>query len=111
MTSALTTPLAAATTPNIKRKWRPTERQQRAIDALMDFYPGERVRREALDRISGSSNGPDIILQLRQKFGHDSIECERRKTVDRDGKSCMVGHYYLTEIGFQRIQDWEASHV
>ena len=75
-------------------------RHARVIQALL---PGNWIVREALDRVAGSSNGPDVIYQLRGKFGHDAIESERIEAIDRDGKACQVGRYRLTEQGRQRL--------
>lgn len=66
-----------------------TPRQQRAINALR-FKP---CLREEIDRITGASNGPQIISELRKK-GFD-IPCPRVNSIDRDGKPCRPGRYYL----------------
>jgi hypothetical protein len=79
-----------------------TPRQQRAIDALaqsQDWLP-----REAIDRIAGSSNGPQVIMELRRKVtGDDGIEMERVEMTDRDGRSCRPGRYRLTPQGRSRL--------
>ena len=49
--------------------------------------------REALDRIAGASNGPNIIMELR-RMGL-AIECERLERLDRDGRTCRPGRYTL----------------
>ena len=49
--------------------------------------------REEIDRIAGASNGPEVISQLR-KLGF-VIDCIRVPKLDRDGKSCRPGRYYL----------------
>lgn len=44
-----------------------TPRQERVIRALVGT--GEWTSREAIDRIARASNGPEVIRQLRQRFG------------------------------------------
>jgi len=66
-----------------------TPRQQRAINAL-------RLKprwREEIDRIAGASNGPQVISELRKKGF--VINCIRVKSIDKDGKTCRPGRYYL----------------
>lgn len=66
-----------------------TPRQQRTIEAL-------RLKprwREEIDRIAGASNGPQVISELR-KMGF-VIRCIRVDSIDRDGKPCRPGRYYL----------------
>lgn len=75
-------------------------RQARVLDALR---PGHWVDREPLDRIAGSSNGPDVISKLRRKFGQDSIDMELIDGTDRDGKPCRTGRYRLTQQGRERL--------
>ena len=74
-------------------------RQARVLDALL---PGRWVDREPLDRIAGSSNGPDVVWKLRHKIGVDAIEMELIDGTDRDGKPCRTGRYRLTEPGRAR---------
>ena len=50
-------------------------RMRRTIDALANCYPSGNITREALDRISGSSNSPDQIYKLRRDhLGFDGVE-------------------------------------
>lgn len=65
------------------------EREVRVLTALLD----QPTMREALDRIAGASNSPDIVFRLRNR-GLE-IHCERIKTLDRDGKICRPGKYSL----------------
>ena len=67
-----------------------TPRQRRALFALRNGP----VMREALDRIAGASNGPNIIMELR-RMGL-VIECERLHCLDRDGRTCRPGRYTLS---------------
>ena len=71
-------------------------RQARVIRALM---PGAWITREALDRIAGASNAPDVIMKLRNKLGHDAIDTERIDGTDRDGRPCRTGRYRMTDPG------------
>lgn len=71
-------------------------RQARVIHALL---PGAWITREALDRIAGASNAPDVIMKLRGKLGHDAIDTELIDGTDRDGRPCRTGRYRLTEPG------------
>lgn len=66
-----------------------TPRQLRAANALK-LKPRWR---EEIDRIAGASNGPQVISELRRKgYG---IQCIRVASIDRDGKPCRPGRYYL----------------
>lgn len=79
-----------------------TPRQQRVIDALLQAE--DWLAREAIDRIAGASNGPQIVLELRRKLtGQDGIEMEQVDQVDRDGRCCKPGRYRLTPIGRERV--------
>ena len=89
------------TTPNSNlAETRLTIRQRRAIKAMKSH---KQVSRELLDSITGSSNSPDVIHQLRCKLGNDAIETKLVDGVDCDGKRCQTGRYSLTEIGHQRV--------
>ncbi len=69
----------------------PSEREMRALRALLDGP----VRREALDRICAASNGPDVVMWLRRRYGLD-IPCQRRPRRDLDGQVGWPGTYFLT---------------
>lgn len=77
-------------------------RQARVIRALL---PGAWITREALDRIAGASNAPDVIMKLRGKLGHDAIDTERIDGTDRDGRPCRTGRYRLSEPGRVRAAE------
>ena len=77
-------------------------RQARVITALM---PGAWITREALDRIAGASNAPDVVLKLRGKLGHDAIDTELTDGTDRDGRPCRTGRYRMTEPGRVRAAE------
>lgn len=85
-----------------------TERQNRALSALRNAAGW--ISREQIDRIAGASNGPQIILELRRKFGYDAIDMRRMEEVDRDGKRCLPGQYTLTEKGRALVRKyWESN--
>lgn len=73
----------------------PNVRSPRDIRVLQVLPKGE-ICREALDRISGASNSPDIIFRLRHRHGF-RIDCVRRHAIDRDGRPCEVGYYSMTD--------------
>jgi hypothetical protein len=78
-----------------------TPRQMRVLQALLER--AGLVSREQIDRIAGASNGPQIIQEVRQKVtGYDGLQMVRRDSVDRDGKPCKPGWYYLTDVGRAR---------
>lgn len=56
--------------------------------------------REVLDKIAGSSNGPDAIAALRRK-GLD-IPCERTPCRDADGEIVFRGLYRFTDLDRER---------
>lgn len=70
-----------------------TARQKRALDAL---WTGPKMR-EALDRMAGCSNGPQLVRDLKDK-GID-IDCVLVESIDRDGRPCKPGRYELTHTG------------
>lgn len=78
-------------------------RQKRALAALWNHAQ----TREALDRISGSSNSPDVIARLRSK-GLD-IPCTTISVTDRDGKNVRPGVYRLTPEDLLKIAPCIAS--
>lgn len=80
-----------------------TPRQARVLHALE--LTTSWIAREAIDRIAGASNGPDVISRLRHKLGNDAIDMERFDTVDRDGRPAKPGHYRLTDMGRQRLAE------
>lgn len=65
-------------------------RQLRVISALLKRPHW----RKEVDNVAGCSNDPDLILQLRRR-GLD-IRCKREVVIDRDGKKCRSGVYYLS---------------
>ncbi len=78
-----------------------TPRQARAVNALV--LAKDWIGREAIDRIAGASNGPEVIRQLRLRLGYDSIEMQRVEAIDRDGHPCKPGRYRLTPEGRAKL--------
>ena len=74
-----------------------TPRQRRTLVALWDGP----LMREAVDRIAGCSNGPQLISYLKAK-GVD-IQCELVHSLDRDGKPSKPGRYSLTDRGRAKL--------
>ena len=65
-------------------------REARLIRALLQ----RPHMREELDRIAGVSNGPDLIMNVKNTVGL-MINCERLSFIDRDGRRCRPGRYTL----------------
>ena len=85
-----------------------TTRQARVIHALV--HTKEWIAREAIDRIAGASNGPEVIRQLRQRLGYDAIEMERIAVFDCDGLPTKPGRYRLTDKGRGCLAEMEGRH-
>lgn len=85
-----------------------TPSQSRVLQALLGT--DDWIAREAIDRIAGSSNGPEVIRQLRQRFGYDAIEMERISTVDRDGLPTQPGRYRLSDTGRECLAEMEGRN-
>lgn len=78
-------------------------RHLRAISALMH----RPVTREELDSITGAANGPDLVAQLRRRGLQ--APCKRIVFIDRDGKTCRPGVYFLTLRDRALISTWLKS--
>jgi hypothetical protein len=63
-------------------------------------------RRESIDTIAGVSNGPDVVMTLRES-GLE-IPCERIATLDRDGKTRRPGVYRMTAGDRIKFHQWRA---
>ena len=85
----------------------PTPRQRRVLAALAatDGW----ISREEVDRIAGASNGPQIIAELRHRWGI-SIEMEQARVVDRDNRPCKPGRYRLKPEGRERLTELGDFH-
>lgn len=67
-----------------------TKRERRALLRLL----ASAAMREEIDNEAGCSNGPDLVLNLRER-GLE-LPCKRLSFKDRDGKWCHPGLYRLT---------------
>lgn len=68
------------------------------------------LHRQELDAVAGCSNGPDLVMALRD-LGLDKdkhLTCTRVPFIDRDGKPCHPGVYALTSEGKRLIWAWHA---
>jgi hypothetical protein len=68
-----------------------TPRQHRLLSALLV----DPCTREDVDRITGASNGPDEVLQLRRQH-RMTIPCTRKGSKDKDDHPVQTGIYRLT---------------
>lgn len=68
-------------------------RERRVLEYLWSHVS---AMREVVDRVAGSSNGPDVVARVRHKLNIE-IPCDRIPAIDRDGKPCKPGRYSLTE--------------
>lgn len=74
-----------------------TPRQRRLAAALAT---GRWVSREDVDSIAGTSNGPEIVRQLRRRVtGDDGLEMMLFDGFDRDGQPVKYGRYRFTPDG------------
>lgn len=77
-------------------------RTMRVIKALWK----DKVMREDLDKIAGSSNSPDIVFRLRNCGKDLEIPCVRIDSKDVDGKRCRPGRYEFTTDDKAKIAEW-----
>ena len=75
-------------------------RHLRAIAALLR----RPMPREQLDSLSGASNSPELVAELRRR-GLE-LPCERIRFIDRDGSPCRPGVYSLTAADRRLIHSW-----
>lgn len=66
-------------------------RELRLLSALLYLD----LSRERLDRVVGCSNGPDLVMRLRNREGLE-LPCPRQKGSDRDGNPVKYGVYRPT---------------
>lgn len=69
-----------------------SERHRRVLLALLS---GPKTR-EQLDRAAGASNGPDVVLKLRRRYGLQ-LPCTLGAVRDRDGATVERGIYRLSQ--------------
>ena len=83
-------------------------REARLIRALLQGP----LMREEVDRIAGVSNGPDLVMNVRNSIGL-KIDCERLSFIDRDGRRCRPGRYSLEpqsrETAMRWLGGWDAE--
>ena len=86
------------------RKFLGTEnpRHLRALAVLMR----RPVSRENLDSLAGCSNGPELVAELRRRGLEGELLCERIAFIDRDGRPCRPGTYFLTAKGRRLVLNW-----
>ncbi len=95
---------SAAESANVERHLSiRSPRQQRALMRLMRGP----AWREEIDRVAGTSNGPDVIGRLRKK-GLE-VPCEQLERIDRDGRRCRPGLYSLTPDDRRMVRQWLAQ--
>jgi hypothetical protein len=82
-------------------------RHLRVIIELMRAA-GRDVRRETVDQVAGASNGPEVVAELRRRGLH--LPCDRIDAIDRDGKPCRPGVYWLTADDFTKLGNWLATN-
>ena len=80
-------------------------RHLRVIHALLR----RPMPREQLDEVSGASNGPDLVAELRRR-GLE-VPCTRTKKKDRDLFDCWPGVYHVTQRDRIRIARWQAGRT
>jgi hypothetical protein len=76
----------------------------RHLRALGELVKRVSVSREALDKIAGCSNSPELVAELR-RLGLE-VRCDKVQLLDRDGRTCLAGWYYLTPIDRVLIEQW-----
>ena len=86
-----------------------TPRQARALQALLQ----KPVMREQMARVTGASNSPEVVSQLR-KLGL-LVHCKRLNKRDRDGLPCEPGLYTLVtqskKLAKVLLAQWNAKQV
>lgn len=76
----------------------------RELRALALLLAGS-ILREALDKSVGCSNGPDLIHRLSKKKGL-AIGRARLDCIDRYGRRCRPGVYWLTDNDRSLVLKW-----
>ena len=74
---------------------------------VIHFLLNRPMPRKQFDRSVGCSNGPDLVFRMRQK-GLE-IPCIKIDAIDRDGKPCRPGVFYLTDSDRKKINRWLTS--
>jgi hypothetical protein len=74
----------------------------RAVRTLRSLVLGPQSR-EAIDHVSGSSNGPNVVMRLRRQF-RLVVPCAAESVEDRDGLLTSRGVYKLTARDAERAR-------
>lgn len=77
-------------------------RELRALYALLQCKEMPRLE---LAKVTGSVNVPDLIMKLRGR-GLE-IRCRQIDVLDRDGRPCRPGIYFLTDTDRRAIRQWQ----
>lgn len=78
------------------RKFTAIHFSPRELRVLKHLMASRSAMREVVDRVAGSSNGPDVVARVRRKLNIE-IKCDRVPATDRDGKPCKPGRYSLSQ--------------
>lgn len=85
-----------------------TPREYRFVKALLEHGL---VSRHDMDGISGAENSPEVKRNLLERGW--PIGCKRFTIIDRDGKTCRPGYYYLDDElldeAVDAIEKWDAA--
>ncbi len=95
-------PTKVKTSARSKRKFIGTE-NPRHLRVIMALLVSPRPR-EAIDRIAGASNGPELMAELRRR-GLDA-PCSRTPCIDRDGFEVKRGIYHFTDKDKRLVRAW-----
>jgi hypothetical protein len=85
-----------------KRKFTGTD-NPRHLRVIMALLTSPRPR-EAIDRIAGASNGPELMAELRRR-GLEA-PCSKTPCIDRDGFEVKRGIYHFTDQDKRLIRAW-----
>jgi hypothetical protein len=96
---------SASEGPKHPRKFTGTD-NPRHLRALHALKVSPRPR-ESIDSISGCSNGPDLVAELRRR-GLD-LPCDKTPCIDRDGNEVKRGIYYLSAADKRMLAAWRKS--
>ena len=85
-----------------------TARQKRAITALVKY---RKLGVHELQKFAGQFNVPELMAGLARNGWE--WRCELIDVLDRDGRKCRPGLYYLLpeslEVAREMVKEWEAA--
>lgn len=87
----------------IKTFFLKNQRQLRAIVALLER---DSIQVKDLGFLAGALNPRQIISELRQQGFGDIIKTQRFKIIDRDGKDCHPGRYFISPEDKPIVQEF-----